>query len=430
MKTIVTMIKNEQKYLSQWIEWHLNLGFDTIHIYEDLDSTSHKQIVDNYDQVFLHNVHECYNGGELVRRDIQVTLYNYFICNFKYDYDWCAFIDVDEFIIGDLNQLKDYLQYPGMFLKWKMFNANNHIESPEGNLMDIYTEECDYLSQDLSGWTHKSIVNLKLNPIMQDCHTVLNGTMCPTLYINHYMTKSFEDYCWRIFQRGDIYHRVYRQLEDFYVLNPNIDKVKCEQFLKQHYGDNPEIYVQELEYYPETQTHNVSKNIIKEEKFIHNNDNNIHKIDTILGTCKVNDPKNIIGAYKYTGNKFIYKLYSNLYQTPTNCSVEITDIDGNTQLLIITQQGSEFIRPRVLQIGFDVFSMTCDKQITYVNYITPKCCGNLYYEDPSGLYKLKFLGVQFELFAEGVNKPCEHTIKIYGEFGGSFDFVIKRVNNN
>ena len=27
--------------------------------------------------------------------------------------------DVDEFIIGDLNQLKDYLQYPGVFLKWK-----------------------------------------------------------------------------------------------------------------------------------------------------------------------------------------------------------------------------------------------------------------------------------------------------------------------
>ena len=93
--------------------------------------------------------------------------------------------------------------------------------------MDIYTRECPCLGRDGANWDHKSIVNLRLDPLMQDCHTVVEGVKCSELVINHYMTKSFEDYCWRVFERGDVYHRVYRQLEDFYELNPDIDRAIC-----------------------------------------------------------------------------------------------------------------------------------------------------------------------------------------------------------
>jgi hypothetical protein len=46
MKTkIITLVKDEQEYLEEWINYHLNLGFDVIEIYEDLESTSHAGIV-------------------------------------------------------------------------------------------------------------------------------------------------------------------------------------------------------------------------------------------------------------------------------------------------------------------------------------------------------------------------------------------------
>lgn len=430
MVAIVTMIKNEQKYLQEWIEWHLQLGVDVIHIYEDLDSTSHKSITDKFNKVFLHNVHECYNGGELIRRNIQVKLYNYFICNFKYDYDWCAFIDVDEFIIGDLNILAKYSDKKGILIQWKVFNANGYINSPKGKLMDIYTRECPCLGRDSANWDHKSIVNLRLDPLMQDCHTVVEGVKCSELVINHYMTKSFEDFCWRVFERGDVYHRVYRQLEDFYELNPDIDRDICEQYIIEHYGENPEAYVQESEYYPEQKVYNVSKNIIKITNKIHNNDKEVHNIETIQGTCKITDPKKIVSAWKYNGDVFMYKLYSNIYNTDTQCQVEITDQEGNTHLITITQNKSDKLRPKIIQLSTSKYITDTYKSILYIPYMAPRCCGKLSYDDPSNIYNITFLGVELEIQAEEVPQFCEHTIRIYGELGGETYLTIKRINNN
>jgi len=58
MKTcILTVIKNEQEYLEEWIKYHLDLGIDHIFIFEDLDSDSHKEITDKYaDNVTLNSV--------------------------------------------------------------------------------------------------------------------------------------------------------------------------------------------------------------------------------------------------------------------------------------------------------------------------------------------------------------------------------------
>ena len=45
---ILTVIKNEQEYLDEWIKYHLDLGIDHIFIFEDIDSDSHKEICDKY----------------------------------------------------------------------------------------------------------------------------------------------------------------------------------------------------------------------------------------------------------------------------------------------------------------------------------------------------------------------------------------------
>jgi hypothetical protein len=52
MKTkIITLVKDEQEYLEEWINYHLQLGFDKIEIYEDFGSTSHFGITQKYEKV-------------------------------------------------------------------------------------------------------------------------------------------------------------------------------------------------------------------------------------------------------------------------------------------------------------------------------------------------------------------------------------------
>lgn len=50
---ICAIIKDEQLFLKEWIDYHLNLGFNKIVLFEDFDSTSHKDITDSYDNVEL-----------------------------------------------------------------------------------------------------------------------------------------------------------------------------------------------------------------------------------------------------------------------------------------------------------------------------------------------------------------------------------------
>ena len=36
-----TMINDEQRYLDEWIQYHLNIGFDKIILFEDFNSHPH-----------------------------------------------------------------------------------------------------------------------------------------------------------------------------------------------------------------------------------------------------------------------------------------------------------------------------------------------------------------------------------------------------
>ena len=59
---IFTVIKNEQEYLDEWIKYHLDLGIDHIFIFEDMDSSSHKDIVEKYkDRVSLNSIFAILN---------------------------------------------------------------------------------------------------------------------------------------------------------------------------------------------------------------------------------------------------------------------------------------------------------------------------------------------------------------------------------
>lgn len=54
---ICTIIKDEQDYLEEWIEYHLSLGFTGIYLFEDITSTSHKSICSKYTEVSLSSIY-------------------------------------------------------------------------------------------------------------------------------------------------------------------------------------------------------------------------------------------------------------------------------------------------------------------------------------------------------------------------------------
>lgn len=244
MKSICAIIKDEHRFLEEWIEWHLGIGFDAIHLFEDKGSKSHEEICAKYSNVYLRRYDTDNNVQYILRHqessERQTDLYNWFGDRYNSVYDWVAFIDADEFIMFsdnyDLNKLCDEFEpYPAVLLNWRMMGASGHIKRPTCGVMEAYTIEEEPVEMDkLYLW--KSFCNLsrwkgikKVHDGVGAVNTNHNENTAEWHYnkawINHYFTKSWEDWCDRIYNRGGTVAG-HRRLADFFELNKSMEYLK------------------------------------------------------------------------------------------------------------------------------------------------------------------------------------------------------------
>lgn len=249
MKTaICVIIKDEHQYLKEWLDYHLNLGIDEIFLYEDYGSKSHFDIVQPYgNKVHLDSIDVIFHTGNFIFINKynrngslnQEKLFDWFPEVYRDKFDWVLFNDIDEFLIlkqplHDL--LNEYNDKSAIYLQWKYYGASGHINKPEGNVMDNFTQ---YSASSLDyQWSHKSFVNLKRyvkweNPI----HKVEGGVRPLTpfgdhkAYLNHYFTKSWEEWKTKILYRGDVCPGN-RKITQFFHLNKDLEYMKNDVLLE------------------------------------------------------------------------------------------------------------------------------------------------------------------------------------------------------
>ena len=243
---ICAIIKNEHQYLDEWIKHHLNIGFDKIFLYEDFGSKSHCEITNAYSNVSLIQLSTIYDELKHLNGDKQCALYTYFYKTYKDTIDYTAFIDIDEFIMfeEDYNLqalLNDYKEYNGIYLFWKMYNANNIVDNPKSNVITTYTTQADDYNHD-HGWKYKSIVKMNSDSWFISCHEIAGGITTSNdfskynisydkAWINHYFTKSWEEWCYRFIGKENTgLNR--RNLEEFFVYNKDMLSIKDELYEK------------------------------------------------------------------------------------------------------------------------------------------------------------------------------------------------------
>ena len=244
MKTcIITIIKNEHNYLAQWIKYHTELGIDTFFIYEDFDRVSPREICNKFPNVILSSAAAVFYNDKDIEwakdlkrkgRGIQHILQSLAFGHIKkLGYDWCFIIDVDEFItIYSQDSLKSILEgfqeYDSVKLAWHNFNAAGRFYAPKFpyDPGEIYTERCGYSEMDIK---RNIIGKLCFNLKKENCkffnhHNPTpksNFTETDKLYIRHYITRSFEEYWWKLKIRGMCY-KTHRDINEFFVYNPGM----------------------------------------------------------------------------------------------------------------------------------------------------------------------------------------------------------------
>lgn len=247
MKTaICAIIKDEHLFLKEWIDWHLCLGFDAIHLFEDKGSKSHEEICVKYNNVYLRRYEDDEEIQEILSDQgsshRQLLLYTWFGDTYREQYDWVAFIDIDEFIVFkneyNLQKLcKEFESYSAVLMNWRMIGASGHIKRPTVPVMEAYTIVEDFLSQDM-GYLYKSLCNLNKWQGMEHLHLAkgsVNTNHKPDIHeicydkviLNHYFTKSWEDWCDRIFKKGGTSNG-HRTLDLFFECNKSMKYLQKE----------------------------------------------------------------------------------------------------------------------------------------------------------------------------------------------------------
>ena len=265
---IFTVVKDEQEYLNDFLAYHTALGID-IFVFDDVFSKSHKSITDNYTNVYLHSAKELYNEEEMSQliedRKNKVPPQTEFINRgLKYihslnKYDWCWLIDVDEYItssepFGDV--LSRFSDRDAVLVYWKNFGCSGHIYKPkyDKQIWEIYTEPCGYeLYSDFKYFKiTKFCVNMRrwkptqkwfihcaqVNYVKADGTYKRAEIVYEPLYLRHYITKSVEEYCHKVYVRG-MFHNGHRCMKSLYEMCPETKEMITDEFrayFKQKYG--------------------------------------------------------------------------------------------------------------------------------------------------------------------------------------------------
>lgn len=249
---ICTIVKDEQEYIEDWIKYHKNLGIDKIYIFEDFNSSSHKDILKNYsDKVELLDSSSFCLSEKKKQSELQRRLLDY-IKSLNL-YDWCFVIDIDEYLTleNENDNIKDILSlfsnYGEVVVYWKNYGANDHIYKPDYSKVDsyreYYTKECGFSNYDYNHRCFtKKIVNLKLMHDKYVFNQHFPSRKCRAtstdfynqkyqifdrIYIKHYITKSWEEYVHKLFVRG-MHCPEHRKIDDFFEMNSELNEKREE----------------------------------------------------------------------------------------------------------------------------------------------------------------------------------------------------------
>lgn len=136
------MAMNEDFYIEEWIDYHLKLGFDDIHIYQNNWRFGKKILIDN---VYFHewDGSTAINEKPLWERNIQAKCYSTFSKDYVNEYEWAAFFDVDEFLVLNKHKnVKDFIDnYKNndcVIINWAMFGDNNLKDFDEKNTSSVH----------------------------------------------------------------------------------------------------------------------------------------------------------------------------------------------------------------------------------------------------------------------------------------------------
>jgi len=206
---IVTMLKDEEAYVDEWLTFHRAVGVRHFIIYDNGTTDQTLNIVKarlSPDELTLMpwagRMIDMSEGSEL---NNQVVASAHAILNFGSAFRWMAFIDVDEFLVPkSANTIEEAITavngFPNISLPWHMFGTGGHKTKPAGGVLKNYTARS---SEPIS--RRKNATNFKC--IVDPCEIT-------EVSVHHFETRTYGERTCN--DEGNVFSRKERKSPSFY----------------------------------------------------------------------------------------------------------------------------------------------------------------------------------------------------------------------
>lgn len=249
------LIKNENSYLAEWLDNYNNIGIDHFYIYDNGSTISIQSTIDKIKGGYYKD--KCtvidFSGKY---KHTQYECYNHCLKNFGKDNYWMGFVDTDEFVmLKDGMTIQEFLHmFEGnacVWIPWKVYNSNGHVNKPNGLMTENYTNEI-INPTGLYGKVfvqpfriQKMYVHLAYGrysrldmPVNQTGETHCNSfnkistaylrgdqDLYPYAWCSHYITRSFQEWLEKI-KRGSCDPNFRRKFNLYFDYNPELSYLK------------------------------------------------------------------------------------------------------------------------------------------------------------------------------------------------------------
>ncbi len=239
--SICAIFKNESPYLKEWIEFHNLVGVEHFYLYNNNSNDNYKKVLKPYIDNGLVTL--C----DWPYENKQMECYIRCIEQFSSETKWIGFIDIDEFVVPkSVDCIYDFLKKferkrGSVLIYWKLFGSSGLIERDmNGLVIEDFTlcwpKYCDigkcfynttfdfnpnskhivHLHHDFwSNW--KGIDLPPVNIFDKICFRAKHSARTNSfpIQINHYFTKSYEEYEMKK-SKGDVYFQINPHDEEYF----------------------------------------------------------------------------------------------------------------------------------------------------------------------------------------------------------------------
>ena len=140
MKTAACVtVKNEAGSILEWISFHAVMGFDTLLIIDDNSTDQTPEIARQASRHYDVRVSQIVEAG----LERQRNTYGRVCRDYAHEFDWIAFLDADEYLVGPPGaDVTDLIARAGkhtaISVPWLVFGSSRHIYRPTGLVIEDY----------------------------------------------------------------------------------------------------------------------------------------------------------------------------------------------------------------------------------------------------------------------------------------------------